>query len=57
MNKDHIEGAVDKTTGDIKEAAGKATGNPKLENEGKVDKATGNVKDAVGDLKDAVRRE
>lgn len=49
--------------GKVKEAAGKATGNDKLEAKGKTDQAKSavkdvgeNVKDAVGKVKDAVKR-
>ncbi len=55
MDKQHIKGAAKKVEGSIKEAAGKATGNDRLENEGKLDKAEGHVRSAVGDIKDAVR--
>ena len=55
MDKDRIEGAADQAKGRIKEAAGKALGDSKLQAEGKADKTTGAMKNAVGGLKDAVR--
>ncbi len=55
MDKDRIDGAADKAKGGIKEAAGKLTGDAKLQTEGKADKAKGAVKNAVGGAKDAVR--
>jgi len=55
MDRDRIEGAADKTKGRIKEAAGKLTGDAKLEAEGKADKAGGAVKNAIGGVKDALR--
>lgn len=55
MDRDRIEGAADKTKGRIKEAAGKLTGDAKLEAEGKADKAGGAVKNAIGGAKDALR--
>jgi len=55
MDKNRIEGAAQKTGGRIKEAAGKATGDSKLEMEGKKDKTVGGVKNAVGGMKDAAR--
>lgn len=55
MDRDRIEGAADKAKGSIKEAAGKATGDTKLQVEGKADKAAGSVKNAIGGAKDAVR--
>jgi uncharacterized protein YjbJ (UPF0337 family) len=55
MDKEHIKGAADKASGAMKEAAGKVTGNKKLEAEGKFDKAKGEARDVVGDMKDAAR--
>jgi uncharacterized protein YjbJ (UPF0337 family) len=39
----------------VKETAGKAFGDKKLDAEGKADQAAGKVQNAVGGLKDAVR--
>ncbi|MCP5410583.1 MAG: CsbD family protein [Alphaproteobacteria bacterium] len=55
MDKDRIDGSANQAKGAIKEAAGKMTGDAKLEAEGKADKAAGKVQNAVGGLKDAVR--
>jgi uncharacterized protein YjbJ (UPF0337 family) len=55
MNKDRIEGSAEQAKGAVKETAGKALGDKKLETEGKTDKATGKVQNAVGGLEDAVR--
>lgn len=55
MHKDEIKGAGNKAKGAIKEAAGKVTGNKKLEAEGKLDKAKGTVQEKVGKAKDAAR--
>lgn len=55
MDKDRINGAADQTRGGIKEAAGKVTGDAKLQTEGKIDKATGKVESAVGGAKDTIR--
>jgi uncharacterized protein YjbJ (UPF0337 family) len=41
--------------GEVKEAAGRATGNESLEAEGAGDKVAGNVKQAGEKLKDAAR--
>jgi uncharacterized protein YjbJ (UPF0337 family) len=46
---------IDKVKGNVKEAAGAATGDKKLENEGKVDQVKGAVKGAVEDVKHAVK--
>jgi len=55
MDKNRISGAGDKAKGAVKEAAGKLTGDAKLQAEGKADKAKGAVKNAVGGAKDALR--
>lgn len=44
----------DKLKGSAKEAAGKITGDKKLEAKGKADLIVGNIKDRVEDVKDAV---
>ena len=55
MDKDTIKGAAKDAAGSIKEAAGKATGNERLEAEGAAEKTMGKVQKGVGDLKDAAR--
>ena len=55
MDKERIAGGVQKATGTIKKAAGKATGDRRLENEGRAEKAEGHVRSAVGKAKDAAR--
>ena len=46
---------IDKVKGKIKQAAGAASGDKKLEREGKVDEAKGKVKGAVEEVKQAVK--
>ncbi len=55
MDKDRIEGAGKQVKGSVKEAAGKVTGDAKLQGEGKADKAEGKVQNTVGSAKDATR--
>ena len=55
MDRNRVEGAADKAKGQVKEAAGKMTGDAKLKAEGKMDKAKGAMKNAVGSAKDAMR--
>jgi len=55
MDKDRIEGSATQAKGAIKEAAGKVTGDTKLQTEGKADKAAGKVQNAIGGAKDAIR--
>jgi uncharacterized protein YjbJ (UPF0337 family) len=56
MDKEHAKGAADKTSGAMKDAAGKMTGNDKLRAEGQMDKAKGAARDFIGDAKDAARK-
>ncbi len=56
MDKEHVKGAVDKTKGAFKDAAGKITGDKEMQAEGKFDKAKGAAHQAMGDAKDAARR-
>ena len=55
MDREHIKGAADKARGAVKDAAGKLTGDKKLQSEGKFDKAKGAAHNAVGNVKDAAR--
>jgi uncharacterized protein YjbJ (UPF0337 family) len=55
MDKDRIKGMGDQAKGAVKDAAGKVTGDAKLQAEGKSDKLKGKVENAVGGAKDAVR--
>jgi len=48
---DKIEGAAQVLAGKIKEGAGKAIGNPRLEAQGDRDQAEGNVRKKVGEIK------
>ena len=55
MDKDRINGAANQAKGGIKEAAGKMTGDTKLQTEGVLVKAKGHVESAVVGAKDALR--
>jgi len=57
MDKDRIEGAGKQAKGAIKDAAGKLTGDAKLQAEGKADKLKGKIQNAVGGARDAARDE
>ena len=52
---DKAKNKIEELTGQAKEAAGKATGNERLEAEGKADQTTGNLKQAGENLKDVVK--
>jgi uncharacterized protein YjbJ (UPF0337 family) len=55
MHKDIAKGAAKDASGSVKEAAGKLTGNERLEAEGVSERAAGKVQKGVGNLKDAAR--
>ena len=54
-DKDRIIGSAKVVKGNVKEAAGKAVGDAKLEAQGKADKVEGKVQNAVGGIKDALK--
>jgi len=56
MDKNRIEGKVDKIKGSAKVMAGKVFGNKRLRAEGQADKLKGSIKDAAGKAVDAARR-
>lgn len=55
MNKDRVEGSFEQAKGKVKEVAGKATGDTKLQSEGKAQQVAGKVQNAVGGVKDSVK--
>jgi uncharacterized protein YjbJ (UPF0337 family) len=55
MDRDRIKGMGDQAKGSMKDAAGKATGDAKLQAEGKMDKAKGKMENAAGGAKDTLR--
>jgi uncharacterized protein YjbJ (UPF0337 family) len=55
VDEDRVKGIGNQIKGSVKEAAGKLTGDAKLETEGKADKVAGKVQNAVGGLKDTLR--
>ena len=48
MNKDELEGKVDRLKGNIKESVGEATDDEQLRDEGIADQAEGSVKEGFG---------
>lgn len=48
MNKDELNGKVDRLKGNIKESVGKATDDQRLQDEGVADQAAGNVQEGFG---------
>ena len=55
MNKDRVEGSFEQAKGKVKEVAGKASGDAKLESEGKAQQVAGKMQTAVGGIKDTVK--
>lgn len=55
MDDDRVKGSAQNMKGKVKEAAGKMTGDAKLESEGRADQAGGKVRNAVGGVKDSIR--
>ena len=55
MDKDRIAGSAKEIKGAVKEMAGKAVGDAKLESDGKADKIEGKVQNAIGGLKDTLK--
>jgi uncharacterized protein YjbJ (UPF0337 family) len=55
VDKDRVEGAVHQVKGAVKKAAGKVTGDTKIEAEGAAEQAAGKVQNAVGGMKDSAR--
>jgi uncharacterized protein YjbJ (UPF0337 family) len=56
MDKDRVKGTANQAKGKIKEVAGKATGDAKLQTEGVADQVKGKVQSAVGGAKDALKK-
>jgi uncharacterized protein YjbJ (UPF0337 family) len=49
--KDKMSGHAKDAKGKVKEAAGKAVGNPRLRDEGRADQVEGKIQKKVGDVK------
>ncbi|WPB59095.1 CsbD family protein [Xylophilus sp. GOD-11R] len=55
MNKHQVEGRVEQAKGAVKEVAGKAVGNDRLQGEGMADKAAGKTQATYGDAKENLK--
>jgi uncharacterized protein YjbJ (UPF0337 family) len=55
MHKDEAKGAAKDIKGTMKEKVGRATRDPRLEDEGAAERVEGKVQKGVGALKDAAR--
>jgi uncharacterized protein YjbJ (UPF0337 family) len=54
MNEDTLEGEGRNLAGQVKEAVGKATGDPATQNQGVADQVAGNLQQSYGAARDAV---
>lgn len=54
MNKDQIVGSAKEAKGAVKEIAGKAIGDTRLESAGQIDKLWGRIQNAFGGLKETL---
>jgi uncharacterized protein YjbJ (UPF0337 family) len=55
MDKDRVIGSAKQIKGTVKQVAGKAVGDSKLEAEGNADKIEGQVQNAIGGVKDTLK--
>ena len=55
MNKDRVAGSAKQVKGTMKQAAGKAVGDAKLEAGGRAEKMEGKIQNAIGGLKDTLK--
>jgi uncharacterized protein YjbJ (UPF0337 family) len=56
MDDDRVKGSMKNVKGTVKEGAGKALGDSKLEGEGRAEKWTGKIQNAIGSIRDSFRR-
>ena len=56
MHKDQVKGAAKEMAGSMKQAAGKATGNKRMQAEGAAERVEGKIQKGVGAAKDAARK-
>lgn len=55
-NKNTVKGVGNQVAGNAKEAAGKATGNKKLEAEGRIQELKGDAQRAAGKVEEKVKK-
>lgn len=55
VNKDQIKGTAKQVKGAVKETAGKALGDKKMQAEGAVEKTAGKVQKGFGDAKEKIK--
>jgi uncharacterized protein YjbJ (UPF0337 family) len=55
VDKDRIAGSAKEIKGSVKQAAGKALGDVKLESQGEAEKTEGKIQNVIGGVKDAIK--
>ena len=55
VDKDRIAGSAKEIEGTVKQVAGEAVGDVKLESQGSAEKTAGKIQNAVGGLKDTLK--
>jgi uncharacterized protein YjbJ (UPF0337 family) len=55
MDTDRLKGSAEQVKGKMKEVAGKAIGDSKLESEGKANQVKGKIQNTIGGIKDSLR--
>ena len=55
MDQDRLDGSAHQAKGKVKEVAGKATGDKKLQAEGQGEKAGGKIQNFIGGIRDKLR--
>ena len=56
MNKDQVQGRIAQVKGDLKRAAGRVTGNRRLQGDGVIDHARGQAQAGYGDARERLRK-
>jgi uncharacterized protein YjbJ (UPF0337 family) len=55
LDNDRVAGSAKEIKGSVKEVAGKAVGDAKLEGEGNAEKVEGKVQNSIGGIKDTLK--
>jgi uncharacterized protein YjbJ (UPF0337 family) len=55
MDQNRVKGALHQAKGAVKEAAGKVSGNVKLQTEGRIEKQAGKAQSTLGKVTDKVK--
>jgi len=56
MNRDQVQGRIAQVKGDLKQVAGRVTGNRRLQGDGLIDHARGKAQAGYGDVAERLRK-